>query len=91
MSPRGFRDHLRDRSFGPAIFHDEDTGALTATCSRCHFRIFETCTYVNPSRKLSDSDDTPDWCPLRESTLRDVAELVSKAKRGRRLSPTESR
>lgn len=63
------------RSFGPAVIH-EDGGSLRAICTWCVFRVGDTCTHVRPSRKIPDSENTPEWCEMREAMLRDTEEFL---------------
>lgn len=65
------------RSFGPAVYHGED-GSLRPSCLWCVFRIGGACTHVKPSREIPDTDNTPDWCEMREGMLRDAADAVAQ-------------
>lgn len=61
------------RSFGPAI-HVDDSGNMRPSCEPCTFRIHLTCTHCEPGRTIPDPANTPEWCAMRESMLRDVRE-----------------
>lgn len=63
----------RDKgTFGPAIIHKEDDGSFRAVCTWCVFRIGDACTHVKPLRRISDPEDTPQWCEMREQMIRDA-------------------
>lgn len=69
------------RTFGPAIIHEED-GTLRASCSWCQFRIHVACTYGRNQRTIPDPSNTPEWCEMRESMIRDVVEEIGKKNKG---------
>lgn len=66
-------------SFGPAIRVNKESGEMAATCEHCTFvLIFEghkwaSCRHREPSRRIPDYNNTPDWCEMKEDLLRDVA------------------
>ena len=61
------------RSFGPVVIHEED-GSYRPICTWCVFRVHDTCTHKRPVRNIPDTKSTPNWCEMRGSMLRDVAE-----------------
>ncbi len=63
------------RSFGPIVQQEPD-GSLRAHCSWCCFRVGDTCTHVRPSRRIPDSENTPEWCEMRAQMLADVANIL---------------
>ena len=66
----GWRDR---RSFGPTVIREPD--GLRPVCTWCVFRVYRTCTHKTPSRTLDDTENTPDWCEMRASMIRDVEEM----------------
>ena len=62
------------RSFGPVVIREED-GRYRPICTWCTFRVRVTCTHKRPVRNIPDTENTPEWCEMRESMLRDVAEM----------------
>lgn len=64
------------KTFGPIVLQADSTGDFSARCYAtgfdCSFRIGDTCTHVRPSRKLENMPETPDWCEMKESALRDA-------------------
>ena len=64
------------QTFGPIVFHPDDTGDFEARCYSgqfdCAFRIGDTCTHAEPSRKIEGLPETPDWCEMKASALADA-------------------
>lgn len=68
----------KKRTFGPVIEHMKD-GTFRALCTWCAFRVGNECTYVKPSRRMPDPENTPEWCPMREDMIQE-AEAAAKRK-----------
>ena len=71
---------MRD-TFGPVVFHADDTGGFEARCYAsgfdCAFRVGDTCTHVDPSRKLTGLPNTPDWCEMKASAIADAKDAAN--------------
>ena len=67
----------RIESFGPSVVRRAD-GSYQAKCTWCVFRIGTACVHRKPARDIPDTTNTPDWCEMLESMLRDVAEMDAK-------------
>jgi hypothetical protein len=69
------------RTFGPAIISSlSDEPSPRATCTWCVFRIGEGCTHKSPSKIIPDPGNTPEWCEMLESMLRDAKEAETARK-----------
>ena len=66
-------------SYGPSVKINDDQ-TLSASCTMCTFRVGNACTLRRPPTPL-ESTDTPDWCELKESMLKDVQDLLERQKR----------
>jgi len=69
------------RSFGPAIKYVEGKFE-SASCSYC---IFQTgsgsatrCTHMNHKQPIPDTTNTPDFCSMLPSGLREAAEMNAR-------------
>ena len=67
-----------ERTFGPTVVHNPADGSFRAHCTWCTFRVGDACTHVTPIRRMSDSENTPDWCVMRAGMLRDAMAAVAK-------------
>ena len=47
-----------------------------AVCTWCVFGVGNACTYMKPARMISDPENTPEWCEMREDMLRDAKEAA---------------
>lgn len=69
-----------DKMFGPAGV--ETNGEWKISCVTkgrlCIFLIGDHCTHVKPSLKIADTDNTPEWCEMRE----DIANEIQRLKKG---------
>ena len=63
------------RTFGPAVIHT-DGEMFRAVCTWCVFGVGNACTYMKPARMISDPENTPEWCEMREDMLRDAKEAA---------------
>jgi hypothetical protein len=62
------------RTFGPAIIHNND--GFRAVCTWCTFRVGTSCTHVKPPRRISDPENTPEWCEMLDDTMREAREMA---------------
>lgn len=73
------------QTFGPSIFHPNDTDEFEARCYAtgfiCAFLSGEECTYVRPRRKLENKPATPDWCEMKASMLWDAQAAARETER----------
>lgn len=73
------------KAFGPVIWQSDpaDTDTLEIRCLAgnvvCAFCVGATCTAVEPSRKIPNMRDTPDWCPYRGQAEADMQEIKDNA------------
>ena len=65
------------RSFGPIVRHEDD-GSFRASCTWCVFRVGDACTHKSPVRRIDDSENTPEWCQLREDMIKDAKEMAER-------------
>lgn len=65
----------KKRTFGPTIERCKD-GSFRALCTWCAFRVGDTCTYVKPSRRMSDPENTPEWCEMLDDMMQEAKNAV---------------
>ena len=65
----------KKRTFGPVIERMKD-GTFRALCTWCAFRVGNACPHVKPSRRMADSENTPEWCEMREDMIRDAKQMA---------------
>lgn len=66
-------------TFGPSVILSD--GVMRPFCTWCVFRIGCSCTHVTPARNIPDPSNTPEWCEMRDSMIRDAeAELRNNAR-----------
>lgn len=73
----------KKRTFGPVAELMKD-GTFRALCTWCAFRVGNGCTHVQPSRRLENPEDTPDWCEMKADMLKDAAEMQRERESGTR-------
>ena len=75
------------RSFGPVVIVDPKTNEIDRI--HCHWCIFNdfrpagrVCSHIDRSnpRKIDDPNDTPDWCGMKASNIRDTMDIVNGVK-----------
>lgn len=75
----------RYESFGPIVVVTEgDDETPKAKCSvpgrTCSFlrNAGSMCSHAEPARAIDDpGGETPDWCAMKASAMRDVAEMIA--------------
>lgn len=69
------------RSFGPIVRQTEGCDDFHASCDWCMFRTYrngsQMCRYVDPLREIPDPANTPEWCSMREGSLRDARDMAA--------------
>ena len=65
----------KNRTFGPTVKQMPD-GTLRALCTWCAFRVGFSCTHARPSRRMTDPENTPEWCEMREDMLRETEKML---------------
>lgn len=65
-----------ERTFGP-IGEIRD-GRIRIHCTRCAFRVGTACTYVKPFVRMTDLENTPEWCELRADILKEAEAVLAE-------------
>ena len=69
------------KTMGPVVIQTDGSDEMVAKCYSgrfdCHFRIGSKCTFRKPGRDLP-GQDTPDWCEMKASALRDAFEMSKR-------------